>query len=78
MLRRSCSGSDQYKGAVHTNWPSSVGRRGSLEKTGASVVRPAGLQKPLVVKSPRGHLPPRSCAGVDESVATGFSCKGFN
>lgn len=40
-------GSAQNSGAVCTNWPMSVGRRGSLLKTGASVTSPLGLQKPL-------------------------------
>ncbi len=34
----------------------SVGRRGSLLKTGASVTSPRGLQNPLVVQSVSGQL----------------------
>ena len=47
-------------GKVWMNWPSSVGYCCCLEKTGASVVRPWGLQKPLVVQSVSGHGMPIS------------------
>lgn len=43
------------RGAVCTNWPSRVGSCVCFENTGASVVSPLGLQKPLVVQSVRGH-----------------------
>ena len=45
----------QKRGAVCTNWPTSAGKRGLDEKIGASVVRPLGLQNPLVVHSVKGH-----------------------
>ena len=44
-----------------TNCPSMVGRRGSLEKTGASIVSPfSGLQNPLVSQSVKGQGMPSS------------------
>ena len=49
------------RGSVCTNCPSMVGRRGSLEKTGASIVKPfSGLQKPLVSQSVKGQGMPSS------------------
>ena len=45
----------QNRGAVCTNWPTKAGNLGLDEKIGASVVKPLGLQKPLVVQSVRGH-----------------------
>ena len=43
-----------------TNCPSMVGSWGRLENTGASVVRPWGDQKPLVVQSVKGFSMPSS------------------
>lgn len=47
-------------GKVWMNWPSPVGYCCWREKTGASVVRPLGLQKPLVVQSVKGQGIPSS------------------
>ena len=49
------------RGRVCTNWPSMVGSRILLLKTGASMVRPcSGLQKPLVSQSVRASWMPSS------------------
>lgn len=48
------------RGKVCINCPSSVGYCCCLEKTGASVVSPLGLQKPLVVQSVKGQGMPSS------------------
>jgi len=45
----------QNSGAVCTNCPMRAGNLGRDENTGASVVSPLGLQKPLVVHSVKGH-----------------------
>ena len=55
-----CGMACQNSGAVWTNCPINAGSRGLEEKTGASVVSPLGLQKPLVVHSVNGHSMPSS------------------
>lgn len=72
LPKHTCKGRDQNRLLVCTNWPTSVGRRGSLLNTGASVTRPWGLQKPDVVQSVSGHSPPRSCRrGMEEQQRYG-------
>jgi hypothetical protein len=45
----------QNSGAVCTNCPTRAGNLGRDENTGACVVSPLGLQKPLVVHPVKGH-----------------------
>ena len=57
---KGCGVACQNSGAVWTNCPINAGSRGLEENTGASVVSPLGLQKPLVVQSVNGHSMPSS------------------